>query len=133
MPCRPNPPPESAKVWLPTCQLTFYYIILRFIHGLFFSTVVFFPFYSRLLLAYPQLHSPPYYTKYTTILFVFCFDFSIPLRMQRINTYLRICLCLKPRPTKPTFFNDIVYMFQIHVAPRPFLYFVPRRMGETKG
>ena len=107
------------------CQLTFpcIYYVSPTVY-LYFSTAVFFPFPSRLFLAYPQHHSSsPYYTQPPYLRFVSSFHSS----MQCTNTYLDMCLtyashiCLgaRPLPTSPTVFNAILRMFQIQVAPQP--------------
>ena len=78
MPCRPNPSPDSAKVWLLPLpiDLSLHTYVSSTLYS--FSTAVFFPFSSRLQLS-PIHNTTQFSVPYTTSFFVFCFVFPIPL------------------------------------------------------
>ena len=82
---------------------------------LLFSTAVFLPFPSRLIVAYPQYHSQ-FCLLYTTsyLRFVSCFHFVYAVDQHLpSHTYVSVC---KTTPDKTHNFQW--HMFQIHAAPQ---------------
>ena len=90
MSCRPNRSPDSAKVWLLHLPNDLSLHILRFIHGLLFSTAVYFPFFSPSI---SSLSTTPQFSVllHTTSLFAFCFFFPIYLCSAPTSTFTYAC------------------------------------------
>ena len=110
--CRPNPSPDSPKVWL--LPLPFHIPYIYYVSStFFFYSAVFFSFPSRLFLAYPQYHSQ-FSLLYTISLFCVLFRLSIS-SMQCTNAYLHICLCAEPLSTKPTISNGMCFKYMSHL------------------
>ena len=120
MSCRPNPCPDSAKVWLLLLPFDLSLHTLRFIHGLLFFfnrgfLSISFPSISRLSTTpkpvLPTIHNP-----------LICVLFRLSISsMLCTHTYLHICLCARLLPTKPTiFFNGICfkYMSRLNLLAR---------------
>ena len=114
MSCRPNPAPDSTKVWLLSLPIDLSLHIFGFIHGLFICfkrgfLSIFFPSIYRLST------TPQFSLLYTTSLLAFCFVFPIPLCSPPTPTLK--CLRAIPLPTKSKFFNGTC--LKHIVAPEP--------------
>ena len=106
MSCRPNPSPDSAKVWLLPLPIelslhipgiTFHARFIHFFHLRF--AFLFLPVY------FSPIHNTTVLSTIHNLLMRVLFRLSIS-SMQCTNTYkcLHICLRAKPVPTKPTIF-----------------------------
>ena len=115
MSCRPNPSPDSAKVWLllpMPMDLSLH--TLRFIHGIFI-------FFNRRFLSifFPSIPrrstTPQFCLLYATSLFAFCSFFQFLYAVQQhLPSHMPV---RKAIPDKTHNFQW--HMFQLHVAPRP--------------